>query len=209
MDKINYSNFTDYYVGYKKYYKDKHNIIPPISLIVFEEFLNKINSNFIEKCRKEIEFELYKNCRYFYLFVIVTQNQHSDKIFDYYKVWKKLKGEVQILQKGVERKYNIKNRNVYVGVASFDLKNIHNILSYLLYNQNTSFVYACNNKNILQTEKSVEIYNNIFIEENILSNSDLYSLTKLFNRIEQNEIIIRTSFDGEKVGIDLFEKYED
>lgn len=206
MDKNYYSDFTDYYVGYKKYYKNEYAVIPPISLASFEEFRYKMNDNFIEKCKEEIELELYNSCGFFYLFVIVSQNQYSDKIFDYYKVWKKIKDDVSILQKGVERKHNFKKKNVYVSVALFDIKYIRNILSYLLFNQNSSFVYACNNKSILETEKSIEIYNSIFMEETILCNNDLFSLTKLFNDILQDEIIIRASSDGEKVGLDLLKK---
>lgn len=202
MRKRTYKNFVEGKILYKKFY-DSHNLpYPQLSLTSYEEYISIADKSYWEYCCNEI-YELVRKQRFFlYLFIITLKDNYSTKLFDYYKIWKRYR-DIPLLEKGIENKYNLNEKEIYVSCGRFDIQNISIILKYLFENPSKMFIFCTWNKAL---QDNIEMYNSLCNQENLLNNSEYFGFKQLFEEMEIEETIIQSSFDGEEIGIDIFRK---
>lgn len=202
MKKYYFNNIREWGEEWKNYYL-KYGI--NLSVTSYEEFINDLDDNFFVECQKEIYSDFIYNDMHFYVFLIVYQNNLSDKVFNYYKVWNRVKDDIPLIQKGVEKKYSFLRKNIYVSIASFELFNIKEILEYILKSCWNSFIYCSKNGRLINEQESLKMYNRIFnMNNNLLDERSL--IKSICRNILKNEAIIQLSSDGEKIGMDILKK---
>lgn len=203
MNKYYYKNIWEWNASWKDYcLKCDMNL----SVTCYEEFLNDLDENFILECEKGVSTNICFENNNLYLFLVLFQNNMSSKIFDYYKVWKRVENDIPLIQKGIEKKYSLMEENVYVGVALFDFNNIRNILKFMLDTQRKSFIYCSINERLIDEQESIKICNKIFNGSNCFIDEQIF-LKSVCGDMLKDEAIIQIFFDGESIGMNIFKKW--
>ena len=204
MKKTVFNKFIDGMYSYNNFYKT-FNICPPrISLTCYDEFLSVADKEYFKFCSEKLHLKFKDRKEYcFYLFIISFQGNYSNKIFDYYKIWKNQNINVPMIEKGIEKKCIINKEAAYISCGTFDLDNITEVLIFLFKNQKRAFI-LCSKKRKLQ--KCTKIYDELTSLENQLDENDFFGLKKLFEEMTEGEIFVNVSSDGELIGVNIFEK---
>lgn len=208
MQEIYYDNFLEANEIYLNYYDYNKLLVPSISLKCYEDYINNVNDYFYDKVSRIIS-DIVKNgnmeC---YLFVIKQQEGLSEKMFDYYKVWKRIQNENEIvmLECGKEERILIDNQMSYISVGKFERERIIDALKFLFSNQYNAFIFCSKTKNLLETNFSKEVYQFLYDDNNFIDRRDKFGLKKFFEVMGEKDILIRVQFDGEIIGIYIYEK---
>lgn len=197
-----YKNIWEWNGNWKEYCL-RNNV--NLTVNCYEEFISKLDENFLLECEKGVFSDLCCENKYFYWFLVLYQNNMSPKIFDYYKVWKRIKIDIPLLQKGVEKRYRLGGENVYVSVALFDYHNIRSVLKDMMDTQRKSFIYCSTSKTLVDEQESIRIYNKIFNTNNDLMDQQVF-LKSICRDMLKDEAVIQLFFDGEEIEMDIFKR---
>lgn len=204
MKKKVFDNFVNGMYTYNEFYRCNKLQYPLMSLICYDEFLSIADREYFEYCRKEIYSILEKKVKFhLYIFIISYKGKYSEKIFDYYKIWKNKKFDLPLSLRGEENKYVINGEELYISSASFELNNVGNILEFLFNNQKNAFILCSKDKKFNNCH---ELYENLCSIENKLDGRDYFGFKYLFEKMADGEIVINVSSDGEEIGVNVFEK---
>jgi len=201
---MNVSVYNDFVEGNdlcKLYYDNTTK--PSLLLTRYDEYINNIDKKFLGFLSEELNYKLSnKKYGYFYFVCIKQKGDCSDKIFDYYKIWKKDYKKLPLFDKGIETRYSLFYEEVYISCAKFEQKNISIVLNTFLNNKGNSFIFYSKDIN-LQNEET--FYASLCDEKYRISKVDSFCYGKLFSEMKKDEILVKYSFDGECVGVDIYE----
>lgn len=209
-------NFSHYFYGVEEKYLELGKPIPNVSFTAMEGILSSDfgdEEGFIDEAYKyllSVKNEFKLDNKNLYLCIALEGKGANEKMNDHFKLWKQIKDfNVQNYKLSYEYKIKFSELNIYCGCLKFDLDNLKEILEFIYYHEKNAFIYVSDNNRLLDEEETEVLFNYLFDKEdkNIVSvNLNYDKFYNLFEAMIKDECIIRKSFDGESIGIDIFKK---
>lgn len=217
-----YKSFLERYPWLEDEYEKISKKLPCVLIRSFEGFIDDLSNKHIFVPRDEfvlkaaqildtLKEELFIQKMNMYLYVMFGNGGESDKIQDYYKVWKWLKKEkydINNFHLGYEYKTKIDNSVVYAGNAKFEFRDIDKALKILYDNEYKSFIYITADNTLTEDDKVKELYDMLLNESIEKIGHDKFDFSNLYENMHLNNSIIKMATGGEEFCMDIIQRQE-
>lgn len=181
---------------------------PNLTLICLESFCLEYENidgyiHYIKNELEKIKDAIFSNKK-IYLCMATRKNSDSNKIIDYYKVWKTVteKYRIDSFNLGCEIKIKVDDEVLYASCAEVDYAHLDiaiTIMNDYRY-RSLAFIYITPNDTML-LEDSIR---NLF--KTIVKTKYSFDLIKLYHLIQVNDVIINFVSDGELIDLLIAQK---
>ncbi len=206
---INYSSLTECYPIYGTYKKE---IMPNVSIICYTSFLNEFGSS--NEFSTQAIFEVGENIgfcdKHIYMCVLTGGIGGTQRVRDYYKVWKTLE-EKHVLKHfllGEEFKICFNKQVYYVGIAKVLPANINIAINIMQENCTNSFLYIASNN--LKSERLKinipEFFNSLLKGDLPKLGQNMFDYTLLYKIMSIGDCVINLAVDGEEIAMYIAKK---
>jgi len=208
-----YKSLFDCYPTLGDEYKKISKKLPCISIKSLEGFIYEFTNKdkFVSKALQVLDAtkeQLFIKEMNIYL-CVMENSGGTDKIQDYYKIWKYLKKQgygIDNFNMGYEYKTMLNNSVVYCGNAKFEFRDMDKALNILYDNQNYSFIYITSDKTLTIDNKVKELYD-MLLNENIKKIAyEAFDFSSLYDNMHFNDSIIKILSDGEELCMDIIQR---
>lgn len=207
---IHYSSLTECYPIYGIY---RNEILPSVSVICYTSFLNEFGScnEFSTKAICEVEEKIDIDDKKIYLCMLTGGIGGTQRVRDYYKVWKTLGKEEYDLERfslDEEVKICFNKHIYYAGIAkvlSADINIAINIMQEYCAN---SFLYIASNNFRSERPKSniSEFFNSLLKGDFPKLRDDMFDYVALYNMMCTGDCVINVATDGEEMAMYIVKK---